>query len=292
MNFYHLAQINVGRMIAPLDSPLVAGFVSQLDPINALADRSPGFVWRLQTESGNATSVQAFEDPTILLNMSVWESVEALKNYVYQSAHVGVLRDRAKWFEKPAEAHLALWWIPAGHIPIPQEGRERIEFLRAWGASLMAFTFPRLHPSPDAPADDPVPLTLNFDQRRFVLASNTPNGDCGIETRFHYRQQGNRIWATYDGGRVRFGSLVAVGNTQGRLDMRYQHADSAGRIRNGKCNASPEILPTDAYACTKNGSGPTATYRKASRSSKRPSPSASFVAHADLVIEQALGFCH
>jgi hypothetical protein len=242
-NYYHLAQINIGRMVAPLDSPAMAGFVSQLDPINALADSSPGFVWRLQTDGGSATAVQAYEDPRILINMSVWESVDALKNFVYRSGHLVPLRDRSQWFEKPAEAHLALWWIPAGHLPSVEEARERLEFRRTWGGSPLAFSFGKIHASPDSPTGDPAPLNVNFDRRRFFSASNTTNGDCGSETRFHYRQDGERVWATYDGGRVRFGALVAIGDREGSLDMRYHHADSNGRVRSGRCKATPEVLP-------------------------------------------------
>src|SRR5262245_19377843 len=99
MSDLHIAQINVARTVAPLDDPQLQGFVSQLAEIKALADRSPGFVWRLQSESGDATSVRAYDDPLIFVNMSVWESLEKLHAYVYRSAHVGVLRDRKRWFE-------------------------------------------------------------------------------------------------------------------------------------------------------------------------------------------------
>ena len=240
--FFHIAQLNVGRIMAPIDSPTMAGFVSQLDAINALADQNPGFVWRLQTESGNATSVQAYEDPTILVNMSVWRSVESLKNFAYQGAHLGPLRDRLKWFEKPTEAHMVLWWIPAGHIPSIAEARERLDFYRSHGECAVAFSFRNIQPLPDAPAGEPVSLAMNLDQRRFVSTQNTSNGDCSVETRFRYRQQGDRVWGMYDGGRVRFGSLVGIGEASGRLDVRYQHADEAGRIRTGKCMSHPEIL--------------------------------------------------
>ena len=107
---YHLAQVNIARLLAPLVSPALADFVAQLAPVNALADRSPGFVWRLQ----DATSVRPYDDPMILPNLSVWDSVEALKEFAYRSGHVVPLRDRARWFERPQQAHLALWWIPAG----------------------------------------------------------------------------------------------------------------------------------------------------------------------------------
>jgi hypothetical protein len=186
--------------------------------------------------------VQAYEDPTVLINMSVWKSVEALKTFVYQTAHVGPLRDRLKWFEKPKEAHMVLWWVPAGHIPSVAEARERLDFYRRHGESLLGFSFAKPQPPPDAPPGEPAALALNFDRRRFVMAQNSANGDCSVETSFHYRQNGNRVWATYDGGRVRLGSLVAIGDREGRLNIRYQHADDAGRLRAGRCTSKPEIL--------------------------------------------------
>src|SRR5262245_10198110 len=103
--YYHLAQANVARMVAPLDSPAMAGFVAQLATVNALADRSPGFVWRLATAEGDATAVRAYEDPLILFNLSVWESIESLRAFTYQGGHVGPLRDRARWFERPSGAN-------------------------------------------------------------------------------------------------------------------------------------------------------------------------------------------
>ena len=137
----YLAQVNVARMVAPLEDPAMAEFVSRLDEINALADRSPGFVWRLQTEAGNATYLRPYADDRVLFNMSVWESLESLKRYVYISAHVQVLRRRGDWFEKPAASPLALWWIPAGHIPGVDEGKKRLAHLHAHGPSAFAFTF-------------------------------------------------------------------------------------------------------------------------------------------------------
>lgn len=145
---YHLAQINIGRLIAPIDDPKIAGFIAQLEPINALADRAPGFVWRLQSESGNATDIAYNDDPTILLNMSVWESLEALREYVYKSDHMKVLRDRAKWFEKMDKPYYCLWWVPAGHIPTVAEGRERLEHYQANGATPFSFWFSQPFPQP------------------------------------------------------------------------------------------------------------------------------------------------
>lgn len=242
-NHYHLAQVNIGRVVAPLDSPEMAGFMSQLQPINALADRSAGFVWRLQTPAGDATGIQPYEDPRININLSVWESVELLKEFVYKSGHIAPLRDRLKWFEKPTEAYLAMWWIPAGHIPSVEEARDRLQYRRTWGDTVVAFSFANPYPAPDEPAAHAVEPPLNFDNRLFISAVNTPNGDCDAETRFHYRQDGARVWAIYGGGRVRFGSLVAIGDQQGRLDMRYQHVDSDSRIRTGACLSTPEVLP-------------------------------------------------
>lgn len=138
----HLAQINIGRLLAPIDYPLIADFVRQLDDINALAESSPGFVWRLKDDTSNdATSINVFGDPLIIVNMSVWESIEHLKNFAYKSAHVQVFRDRARWFEKMEVAHMALWWVPVGVMPTAEEGRDRLLFLRENGESERAFTF-------------------------------------------------------------------------------------------------------------------------------------------------------
>jgi hypothetical protein len=148
MEQFHLAQINVARMIAPLDDPLMAGFVAQLETINAQAEASPGFVWRLQSEAGDATSINAFDDERILINMSVWESIEALHTYTYRSQHAGVFRDRSQWFLPFGRPYLALWWIPAGHTPSPEEGRSRLELLQQQGPTALAFTFKQHFPAP------------------------------------------------------------------------------------------------------------------------------------------------
>ena len=149
---WHLAQLNIGRMVAPTSAPEVADFMAALDPINALAEATPGFVWRLQTEAGNATDIHAFADELLLLNMSVWESIESLRAFTYSSAHTEVLRRRREWFDKLAEAHLVLWWVPAGHMPTISEAVERLERLRREGPTPAAFTF-RMPFAPDA--DDP-----------------------------------------------------------------------------------------------------------------------------------------
>jgi hypothetical protein len=145
---YHLAQFNVARMRAPIDHPLMEGFRSQLERINALADGSPGFVWRLQTEGGDATAIRAYADPLVIVNMSVWESLEALHAYVYKSPHVGPLRDRRQWFEPATAPVLVLWWVPAGHVPSVEEAISRLEHLRAHGSTASAFTFREPFPPP------------------------------------------------------------------------------------------------------------------------------------------------
>src|SRR5215216_4829327 len=133
MDGFQLAQINVGRLRAPVDSPLVAEFMGALDAVNALAEASPGFVWRFQTQEGNATAVRPYDDDSILVNLSVWESVDALGDFVYHSAHTSYLRRRREWFERMTDTIAALWWITAGHIPPIEEGIERLEHLRAHG---------------------------------------------------------------------------------------------------------------------------------------------------------------
>jgi hypothetical protein len=141
MTVYHLAQINIARMLAPIDDPIMEDFVAQLPPINALAEESPGFVWRLQSDGGDATSIKVYEDDMVIINLTVWESLEALRQYVYTSAHSNVMRDRRRWFEKFDGPYYAMWWIPAGHLPDPQEGKDRLEYLREHGDSAHAFSF-------------------------------------------------------------------------------------------------------------------------------------------------------
>ena len=141
MRPFHIAQVNIGRIRADLDDPIMTSFVNRLDALNALADSSPGFVWRLQTDAGNATYFRPFNDQRMLLNMSVWESVESLRHYVYQTAHRELLRERHAWFEKLEQVYMALWWVPMGHIPGIDEARRRISHLEAHGPTQFAFTF-------------------------------------------------------------------------------------------------------------------------------------------------------
>jgi hypothetical protein len=138
---FHLAQINIGKMLAPIDSPVMAEFVANLDRINALAENSEGFVWRLKDDSNSATSIKVYNDDLIIVNMSVWEHLDYLFQYVYQSAHVEIFKRRKEWFEKMSEMHMVLWYVPAGHKPSVNEAVEKLNFLRKNGETPLAFTF-------------------------------------------------------------------------------------------------------------------------------------------------------
>jgi len=159
----HLAQLNVGRMRAPIDDPIMAGFKALLDPINALADSSPGFVWRLQTEDGNATAIRPYPDDALMaMNMSVWESLDALQQFVYRSSHLGPMRDRRQWFEPLDGPILVLWWVPAGHIPTVAEALDRLAYLKQHGPTPHAFTFRAPFPPPDGSSDRATKLDAEF----------------------------------------------------------------------------------------------------------------------------------
>lgn len=159
MSQYQLAQLNIAVMKEPLDAPGMADFVANLDRINAVADEAPGFVWRLQTEDGDATTLRPLGDHT-LINLSVWRDAPSLSAYVYKSAHVELMRRRKEWFERMAEAHMVLWWVAAGHRPSATEAVAKLELLRQQGATPEAFTFRHLFPPPDALAETPAPGEL------------------------------------------------------------------------------------------------------------------------------------
>lgn len=137
---YELAQVNIARLKFPLDSPELKDFVDALDPVNAVADSFGGFVWRLQSESGNATDVPVLGDDWLIVNMSVWRDTSALTAFMYQGQHRELLARRREWFERMAEAMAVLWWVPAGHRPTVAEAEERLLHLRAHGATPYAFT--------------------------------------------------------------------------------------------------------------------------------------------------------
>jgi hypothetical protein len=146
---FHLAQVNVGRLLAPVTDPLIDDFRNALDHINALADAQPGFVWRLKGEGNNATDIKPIpEYPLLAINISVWESPEHLAAFVYRTEHREFVRRRHEWFEPASQAILALWWISAGQTPSPEESMERLAHLRANGPIPHAFSFRERFPAP------------------------------------------------------------------------------------------------------------------------------------------------
>ncbi|MET0800552.1 MAG: DUF3291 domain-containing protein [Actinomycetota bacterium] len=149
---FHLAQVNVARMREPLDHASMRGFVDGLGPINALADGSPGFVWRLQTDEGDATALRVFDDDMMIVNMSVWMSVDALRSFVFRTHHADYLRRRSVWFARLAEAPTALWWIPVGATPTVEDAKGRLERLRERGPTTEVFTLREPFPPPGSDA--------------------------------------------------------------------------------------------------------------------------------------------
>jgi hypothetical protein len=149
---WQLAQVNIGRARGAITDPVMQGFVARLEEINALAERNPGFVWRLQTEDGNATAFRPYpDDNSILINMSVWSDFGSLREYVFRSLHADVMRQRREWFERFEGVYAALWWVPAGHRPSLQEAVGRIAHLAEHGPTAYAFTFAQAFDSQGKP---------------------------------------------------------------------------------------------------------------------------------------------
>ncbi|REL36266.1 DUF3291 domain-containing protein [Thalassotalea euphylliae] len=142
-----LAQLNIATALAPLDSPQLADFVDNLDRINGVAEQSPGFIWRLKDDTGNATDIQAFDNPQTIVNMSVWQDADALKNFMFKTDHLSFMKRKAQWFEKSSQATYVLWWIDAEHRPTITEAIAKLEYLRAHGETQAAFSFKQLFPA-------------------------------------------------------------------------------------------------------------------------------------------------
>lgn len=140
----HLAQLNIAKAKYPLDAPEIKDFVDNLEPINALAEQSDGFIWRLKDDSGNATSIEAFDSPDTVVNMSVWRSAEDLKKFMFKTHHKDFLARKREWFEDLKTDSYVLWWIGEGHIPTLQEGESKLNHLRAHGPTANAFSFKRV----------------------------------------------------------------------------------------------------------------------------------------------------
>ncbi|MEH0712632.1 DUF3291 domain-containing protein [Vibrio owensii] len=136
-----LAQLNIALSKYPLDAPEIKDFVDNLDLVNGIAEQSEGFVWRLKDESGDATSIKLFDDPNMIVNMSVWDNVDALKNFMFRTHHRDFMRRKGEWFHRLAEDTYVLWWVDDNHQPTPEEALERLKYLRENGDTPYAFTF-------------------------------------------------------------------------------------------------------------------------------------------------------
>lgn len=154
MTKYQVAQLNVGRAVEPMDDAPMADFMARLDEVNALAERSPGFVWRLQGENGNATDLKFDEDPLFIINLTVWQSLDDLYNFTYRSDHKTVFARRFEWFERPIGPNVVLWWQPAGTIPTPADALRRLKLLAVNGPTPEAFSFKQRF----APPNETLPI--------------------------------------------------------------------------------------------------------------------------------------
>ena len=147
---FHFAELNIARLHRPLDEPDNAEFVAALDAVNLIAERTPGFVWRLQDDDGASSSyVTAYDDPLLIINLTVWEDIQSLRHFTYRSGHGAYLRRRREWFEAPTEPHMVCWWIPAGEVPTAADATRRLELLRVSGPSADGFLFTDPLPEPD-----------------------------------------------------------------------------------------------------------------------------------------------
>ena len=221
----HVAQINVGTMVAATDDPRVAEFMDALEGVNAIADAAPGFVWRLQTDSGNATEIQIFPNPLTLVNMSLWESVDALKAYVYRSEHMEFFRRRAAWFEPDAK-RVALWHVPAGTIPALDEAIRRVEFLERNGPTPYAFGFakppvPLVFEETDPDDPDTAAMIARLNDELAVVATHAGENHFALATAEVTGDRGRMIRAELGEQLVGCGAVRAIGDGAGELKRMY-----------------------------------------------------------------------
>ena len=221
----HVAQINIGTMLGATDDPIVAEFMENLERINAIADDAPGFVWRLQTESGNATEIQIFPDPLTLVNMSVWESVEALKEYVYRSDHVEFFRRRAEWFAPDAK-RVGLWHIATGQIPALDDAVRRVEFLERNGPTPYAFGFakppvPLLFEATSPDDADTLPLIERLNHELTAAATHCNENHFALGVEEVTGDRGRMIRARYGEQLVGCGAVRAIGGGAGEIKRMY-----------------------------------------------------------------------
>ncbi len=229
----HLAQLNIARLLAPLDDPQLEGFVNALDRINALGDASPGFVWRLQTDEGDATALRPFPDPDIIVNLTVWESVDSLRAFAYQGEHLAVFKQRRQWFEDRVEPMVVLWWVEEGHVPTVEEAKDRLDFLRRHGPSPWAFTFGHVEPPlliERATVDDPVPAQLIAELNAEIMATHA-DGDhfWRLSAEDVAPGRGAFLVLYLDGEPVGCGAVRALGPAEAELKRMYVRPAARGR---------------------------------------------------------------
>ena len=146
---YQLAQINIGRIKgAGIDDPIMKEFVDNLDAINRLAETSAGFIWRLKSDDNNATSFNPYNDEQVIINISVWENIESLENYVFKTLHADFLRRRKEWFQKFGKVTTAMWWIREGEFPSVEEAVDKLARLQQEGPTSSIFDFKSKFPPP------------------------------------------------------------------------------------------------------------------------------------------------
>jgi GNAT superfamily N-acetyltransferase len=228
----HVAQINIGTMVAATDDPRVAEFMDALERVNAIADAAPGFVWRLQTDSGNATEIQIFPDPLTLVNMSVWESVDALKAYVYRSEHIEFFRRRAEWFEPDAK-RVALWHVAAGTIPELDEAVRRVEFLERNGPTPYAFGFakpqvPLVFEVTDPDDADTVELIGRLNHELAVVATHPGENHFALTADEVTGDRGRMIRARVGEQLVGCGAVRDIGGGAGEIKRMFVDASVRG----------------------------------------------------------------
>ena len=228
----HVAQINVATLRAPVDDPATAEFVDNLDPINAIADGTKGFVWRLQTERGNATSIQAFADPMTLVNMSVWESVKALQEYAYRSPHRDFVARRREWFVDGSSRY-ALWRVPPGEIPGLADGKARLDFISLYGPSPYAFRFGPI-PEPllvsRTTLDDSatVDLVLRLNDELSALYPEPGANHFTLDPKSVLPPNGVMVRADLDGAPVGCGAIRVVDATRAEVKRMYVDPSTRG----------------------------------------------------------------
>jgi len=228
----HVAQVNIATIRAPVGDPLVAEFVDNLDRINAIADSAPGFVWRLQTAEGNATSIHAFPDPMLLVNMSVWESVEALQEFAYRSEHREFVKRRAEWFVD-GSTRLALWWVPAGTVPSIDDAKRRLAFLSAHGPSPFAFRFGKTPPqavvSRTTFADETtVALVHRLNDELSAMYPEDGANHFSLDPESVVPPVGVMVRATLDGRPVACGAIRMLDERTGELKRMFVDPDVRG----------------------------------------------------------------